>query len=238
MKHEPSKESNPRLRPLVLVGGGGHCRSLIDVLEAEGVWQIAGLVDLSERQNEDTLGYPRIGADEDLPELARKYPYFLIAAGQIGLPALRERMYKLITNAGGKLATVCSPLARVSPHATIGEGTVVFHQAVVNAGATVGGNVIVNTFALIEHDVRVGVFCHISTGSRVNGGCVLADRCFVGSGAVLRENVRLAEGTIVGCGAVVVRDTEPFGVYAGVPARLIKKVLRRESERNAPLPPP
>jgi acetyltransferase-like isoleucine patch superfamily enzyme len=75
---------------------------------------------------------------------------------------------------------------------------------------------------LVEHDAQVGDFCHISTGARVNGGCKLGPRCFVGSGAVLRENVCLAEGTIVGAGSVVLRDTEPFGVYAGVPARRIK----------------
>jgi sugar O-acyltransferase (sialic acid O-acetyltransferase NeuD family) len=220
-----SKKSNRSLPQVVLVGGGGHCRSLIDVIEAEGVLQIAGIVDLPQRQNENVFGYPWIGAAEDLPALARKYPYFLIAAGQIGLPSLRERLYKMITMAGGKLPTVCSPQARVSPRATIGPGTVIFHQAVVNAAATLGGNVIVNTSALIEHDVDVGAWCHISTGARVNGGCKLAARCFVGSGAVLREDVRLAEGTIVGCGAVVVRDTEPFGVYVGVPARRIKNCV-------------
>ena len=222
MTNQPSQELNPSLPPLVLVGGGGHCRSLIDVIEAEGAWQIAGIVDLPQRQKQSVFGYPLIGADEDLPALAGKYPYFLVAAGQTGLPALRERLYNMITKAGGKLPTVCSPLARVSPRATIGDGTVVFHQAVVNAAATVGENVIVNTFALIEHDAHVGACCHISTGARVNGGCQVADRCFVGSGAVLRDGVRLAEGTIVGCGAVVVRDTEPFGVYVGVPARRIK----------------
>jgi sugar O-acyltransferase (sialic acid O-acetyltransferase NeuD family) len=222
MSNELSKESKRSLPHVVLVGGGGHCRSLVDVIEAQGVLQIAGIVDLPKKKNEGVFGYPWIGDDEDLPALARKYPYFLIAAGQIGLPALRERLHKRITTAGGKFPTVCSPLARVSPHAAIGEGTAVFHQAVVNAGAKVGVHVIVNTAALIEHDVQVGDLCHISTGARVNGGCKVAARCFVGSGAVLRDDVRLAEGTIVGCGAVVVRDTEPFGVYAGVPARRIK----------------
>jgi sugar O-acyltransferase (sialic acid O-acetyltransferase NeuD family) len=222
MTNEPSQELNRNLPQVVLVGGGGHCRSLIDVIEAEGALKIAGIVDLPGRANRSVLGYSQIGTDEDLPALARKYPYFLIAAGQIGLPALRERLYKMVTKAGGKLPTVRSPLAGVSPHATIGDGTVVFHHAVVNAAATVGANVIVNTFALVEHDVHVGDWCHISTGARVNGGCKLAARCFVGSGAVLREDVRLAEGTIVGCGAVVLRDTEPFGVYVGVPARRIK----------------
>jgi sugar O-acyltransferase (sialic acid O-acetyltransferase NeuD family) len=219
-------ESNRSLPQVVLLGGGGHCRSLIDVIEAESALQIAGIVDLPERKNESVFSYKWIGADKDLPALVRKYSYFLIGAGQIGLPLLRERLYDLVIEAGGILPKVCSPMARVSPHAKLGAGTVVLHQAVVNASAVVGDNVIVNTSALIEHDAQVGDHCHISTGALVNGGCQLSARCFVGSGAVLRENVRLAEGTIVGCGAVVLSDTKPFGVYAGVPARRI-----RDSER-------
>ncbi|HEY3862245.1 MAG TPA: acetyltransferase [Verrucomicrobiae bacterium] len=207
---------------VVLAGGGGHCRSLIDVIEAQGIFRIAGIVDLAERRHETVLGYPWIGADEDLPSLARKYANFLIAAGQTGLPTLREKLRALIEQAGGKFPAVCSPLARVSPHAVIGDGTVVFHQAVVNASASVGRHVIVNTAALIEHDAQVGDQCHISTGACVNGGCQVGPRCFVGSGAVLRESVVLGEGSVIGCGAVVIKNTEPFGVYVGAPARRIK----------------
>ena len=180
---------------------------------------------MPERCNDDIFGYGWLGSDGDLPILVQKHPYFLIAVGQTGLPVLRERLFLAVDAAGGKFPTVHSPFARVSPRSTLGRGTVVFHQAVVNAGATVGCNVIVNTAALIEHDVQVGDHCHISTGARVNGGCVLGNRCFVGSGAVLREGVRLAEGTIIGANAVVVKDTQPYGIYVGVPARRLKEYL-------------
>jgi sugar O-acyltransferase (sialic acid O-acetyltransferase NeuD family) len=228
MKKYLRKKQNGRLPKVVLVSGGGHCRSLIDVIEAEGRLQTAGIVDLPEHQNERVLGYAHIGTDDDLPALARKFDYFLIGAGQIGLPDLRERLSRLVAKAGGKVPTVCSPFARVSPHAKIGDGTVIFHQAVVNAAASVGANVIVNTCALIEHDAQVGAFCHISTGARVNGGCYVGVRCFVGSGAILRENIRLAEGTVVGCGSVVLEDTEPFGVYVGAPARRIRDGVEKK----------
>jgi sugar O-acyltransferase (sialic acid O-acetyltransferase NeuD family) len=207
---------------VVLVGGGGHCNALIDVIEAAGALQIAGIVDLPERRMEKVLGYDWIGRDEDLAALAQKYPYFLVAAGQLGLPTLRERLFDAVVAAGGRLPTVCSPRALVSRHATLGAGSVVLHHAVVNAGAKVGANVIINTAALVEHDAKVGDHCHISTAAVVNGDCQVADRCFIGSGAVLRNRVCLAEGTVVGAGAVVARHTEPFGLYVGVPARRVK----------------
>jgi sugar O-acyltransferase (sialic acid O-acetyltransferase NeuD family) len=230
MKKAVRKKQNGSVPKMVIIGGGGHCRSLIDVIEAEGLWQIAGIVDLPEHQNKTVLGYPHLGTDEDLPALARKYDQFMIGAGQIGLPDLRERLYTFAVKAGGKFPAVCSPTAHVSPHAKIGEGAVIFHQAVVNAAAVVGVNVIVNTCALIEHDAQVGAFCHISTGARVNGGCQVAARCFIGSGAILREKVCIAEGTIIGCGAVVLEDTEPFGVYVGAPARRIRGVVEKKSK--------
>lgn len=214
--------NNP-LPSVVLVGGGGHCRSLIDVIEAEGVLKIAGVVDLCNRSAATVLGYPWIGSDDDLPRLVHEHQYFLISAGQLGLPVLRERLFRAVDAAGGRLATSRSPTARISAHATLESGTVVFHHAVVNAGAAVGNNVIVNTAAVVEHDVHVGDHCHISTGARVNGGCVIGERCFVGSGAVLREGIHLGEGTIIGAAAVVVRDTEPFGIYLGIPARRVKE---------------
>lgn len=213
---------NSNLPSVVLVGGGGHCRSMIDVIEAEGALRIAGIVDLPERSEATVCDYRWIGSDADLPLLMQKYSCFLVATGQVGLPVIRERLFGAIVAGGGQLPTVCSPSAWVSPRATLGCGTVVFHQAVVNTGGTVGCNVTINTAALIEHDVQVGDHCHISTGARINGDCVVEKRCFVGSGAVLREGVRLAEGTVIGAGAVVVRDTEPYGIYVGIPARRLK----------------
>jgi sugar O-acyltransferase (sialic acid O-acetyltransferase NeuD family) len=160
--------------------------------------------------------------DEDLPRLTTQFAYFLISAGQIGLPTLRERLFATVLAAGGRLPVIRSPEAYTSRHARLGDGTVVFHGAIVNAGAEIGRNGIINTAALVEHDAIIGDHCHVSTGARVNGGCQIGSRSFIGSGAVLKEGICLKEGTVVGAGTVVLRDTEAFGVYTGVPARRIR----------------
>jgi sugar O-acyltransferase (sialic acid O-acetyltransferase NeuD family) len=213
------------LPEIVLVGGGGHCRSLIEVVEASGAYRVAGIVDVAAHRNRTTLGYPWLGEDADLPDLIRRYPAFLVAVGQLGMPALRERLFRLLDARGAPLITLRAPTATLSRHAVLGKGTVLFHQACVNAGARIGVNAIINTAALVEHDAEVGDHCHISTGARVNGGCRIGARCFVGSGAVLREGVRLAEGSVVGAGAVVVHDTKPYGAYVGVPARRVREIV-------------
>ena len=88
------------------------------------------------------------------------------------------------------------------PNMRIGEGTVVFHGAVINSDVEVGNNCIINSQSLIEHDVKIGSQVHISTGAKVNGGCKI-EMNFIGSGAVIRENVEIGINCIIGAGAVI-----------------------------------
>lgn len=202
-------------RDLILVGGGGHCRSCIDVIEQEGKWRIAGIVDRPEKVGERILGYPVIAGDEEIPRLARDYLFFLVTLGHIKGPARRREIFEQLKELGGELPTVVSPLAYVSPHAVVEEGTVVFHRATVNAGARIGRNGIVNSCALIEHDAAVDDHCHISTGAILNGGVRVAEGTFVGSGAVTRQGIAIGVGCIVGAGVTVLSDVPDGTVYTG-----------------------
>lgn len=179
---------------LYLIGGGGHCKSCIDVIEQTKEFNIKGIFDTSEKVGKKVLGYEIIGEDKDLKNyLGSKDFFFLITIGQIKSSAAREKYFSMDLN----FATIISPRAYVSKHATLGKGTIIMHDALVNAGAQIGDNCIVNTKALIEHDAKVGNHCHISTSSVVNGDCVIRDRTFVGSNAVLRNSLELEEGAIV-----------------------------------------
>lgn len=197
------------MKKIILVGGGGHCKSCIDVIEKGREYGIAGIIDLPEKQDGSVLGYPVIGTDEDIGRLAAEHPIFLVTAGQIKSAALRKRLFAAIRSAGGRCPVVVSPLAYVSPHARIGEGTVVMHHAVVNAAAVVGRNSIINTRALVEHDAVIGDHCHIATGSIINGGVVVGAETFWGSGAASREYVRIGKKSVVGCHATVKSDLPP-----------------------------
>lgn len=193
-------------RDLVLVGGGGHCGSCIDVIEQEGTYRIVGIVDVPERLREKVLGYEIISADEDLPKLAVQYKHFLITIGQIKTPVKRVKIFRLLKELGVSLPIVVSPLAYVSRHASISEGTIVMHHAVINAGAEVGRNCIINTKALVEHDAVIGDHCHISTGASINGGVRIGDNTFFGSNAVSREYIQVGKDCIIGCNATVTKN--------------------------------
>ena len=189
---------------IVLVGAGGHAHSCIDVIEQEGKYEIAGLIDKKERIGEQVLGYSILGSDEDLPELISQYKNVLITVGQIKTSEPRVRLYQKLKSLGAHFPVICSPLAYVSKHSVIQEGTAIMHGVIICANVKIGVNCIVNSMALCEHDCRIGDHCHISTASIINGNCEIGAGAFIGSNSVLREGSIVPEKTIV-----------PFGVKHG-----------------------
>lgn len=189
------------MKPLILVGGGGHCKSVIDAAESAG-FTILGVLDQPEKVGKDILGYKYIGTDDDIPNYVSKVE-FVITVGQIKSSSIRHKIAERVVKAGGKLATIIADDAYVSKYATIGEGSVVMHKAFVNAGASVGKNCIINTMVNIEHDAQIGDFCHISTGAMVNGETKVGNDTFVGSGSTLYNCIEIADNSIIPAGSVV-----------------------------------
>jgi sugar O-acyltransferase (sialic acid O-acetyltransferase NeuD family) len=184
-------------KQLILFGAGGHAHSCIDVIEQHAEYRIAGLVGAQEERQAVHLGYAVIASDDDMQRLAEEYQYALIALGQIQTPDRRISLYNKLVSHGFVMPKIISPQAYVSRHATIGEGSIVMHGAVVNAGARVGNNCIINTKALIEHDAVVEDHCHISTGAILNGHANVGRESFIGSGSVIMQ------GVVIGCACVI-----------------------------------
>ena len=192
--------------PVLLIGGGGHCRSVIDIIESSTHFQVAGIVQPTSDGLASILGYPVRGDDDALPDLLGQTPCALVTVGQLTSASLRKHLYRKLLDLRAKIPVVVSPHAHVSRHAQLGLGTVVLHGALVNAAALVGENCIINSMALIEHDARIGPHCHISTGARLNGSVVVGADCFIGSGAIVHQGVTIGEGCIIGAGCVISRD--------------------------------
>jgi len=196
-------------KEIILVGGGGHCRSCIDVIEAEGKYTIEGIVEKPGSTTETTAsGYPVIGYDNDLAHLREKFQYALITVGQIGAPGIRKKLFGRLKSLGFELPVVVSPHAVVSGNSIVGEGTVVMHHAVVNSGARVGENCILNTKALVEHDAVIGGHTHISTASVINGGATVGAHSFVGSNATVVHEAVLPDNFFFKAGALVISQKD------------------------------
>jgi len=189
---------------IILIGGGGHCKSVIDVIEQEGKYQIKGIID-SDSTLKNVLGYPVVGRDEMLASLINENTYFLITVGQIKSYEVRLKIANLLYENSAKMATVISPLAYVSKHAKINKGTVVMHKSMVNADAEVGKHCIINTLANVEHDVKVEDFCHVSTAAIVNGGVHVKRGSFIGSNATILNHIVIEENSVVSAGKFIKR---------------------------------
>jgi len=188
------------MQSLLIIGCGGHARSLIELIESAADWRIHGLVGLPEQVGSSVLGYPVIGRDADLPALREICSQAVLAIGHLPDAAPRQRLAAELQSLDYQFPVLISPHAVVSRHAHLGTGTTVAHGVIVNAGAVVGSHCILNSRALIEHDAEIGDHCHISTGALVNGGVCVGSGSFIGSGAILREGLELPEKTVIGAG--------------------------------------
>ena len=200
-----TKNKNLNLKPkIILIGGGGHCKSVIDVIESESKYEIAGIIDKKELVGEKILDYPIIGCDEDLEILHKKYEYAIITIGQLYNVEKRVRLFNLVKNIGYKLPVVVSSRAYISKWAKIEEGCVIMHDVLINASVTIKQNCIINSKALIEHDAIIEEHCHISTGAIINGGVVVGKNSFVGSNSVTKQYIKIKENSFVKAGSLQV----------------------------------
>ncbi len=190
-------------KQIILVGGGGHCKSCIDVIEQEGRFEIAGIVDVPAKMGSKVLTYNIIASDDDLDQLVLQFEYFLITIGQIGTPGPRQVIYNHLKNLGAKFPVILSPHAYVSKYASLGEGTIIMHHALINAGAKVGNNCIINSKVLIEHDAIIGDHCHIATGAIINGDVIVGGESFIGSSVITKQGIELPVGSFIKAGSLI-----------------------------------
>jgi len=190
------------MKKLILLGGGGHCKSCVDVIEQENIYEIVGILDEKNRVGEQVLKYRIVGTDDDIKKYVSESCMFLITIGQIKTSSLRKKIHANLIKNNAQLATVISPRAYVSKYAEVGEGSIIMHDVLINAAVKIGRNCIINTKALIEHDVVVDDFCHISTAAVVNGAVKIKEGTFWGSNAVSRERVETSKCGFIKAGSV------------------------------------
>lgn len=194
------------MKKIILVGGGGHCLSCVDVIESEGIFEIEGIVLPTLENSKPVLDYPVIGTNENLPELLKQTSNILICDGQITNSEIRKKHFEFLKKLGANFPIIRSPNAYCSLQATLGEGTILMHGSIVNANAQVGVNCIINSRSVVEHDVKIEDHCHISTGSIINGSAKLGMGSFIGSGAIIEEGIEIGKQVIIGAGYTVTKN--------------------------------
>jgi UDP-perosamine 4-acetyltransferase len=205
--------------PILGYGAGGHARSLLEALRAQGRFDVVALADDDPDLDGTTvLGVPVVaGALGDWRE--RGVEHAFVGVGGVSSADGRRRAFARLADAGFALPPVVHAAAAVSPWAELGRGAQVLAAAVVNAAAALGDGAIVNTGAIVEHDCVVGRSAHVGPRAVLGGHVAVGDGAHVGMGAVVVEGLRVGAGAFVAAGAVVTADVADGVRVAGVPAR-------------------
>lgn len=208
---------------ILLLGGGGHCRSVLDSLLGLEEYAQVGIVDWPEKCRNGIYGVLVAGSDEDLPRLFREgWKYAFVTLGSIGNYKRREQLYRCLLDIGFEVPVICDGSAVVSRNAALGNGTFVGKHAIINAGTTVGACAIINTGAILEHDCSIGNMTHISTGSTLCGGVSVGDGTHIGAGTVIRQKLSVGADSIIGIGSVVTKNIADHVMAFGNPCKVVK----------------
>lgn len=201
---------------VVIIGGGGHAKVVIESLRASGK-TVAAIVD-ADPTPRAVLDVQVVGDDLALPGLREQGLSELFVA--IGDNRLREKLGRRAQGLGFTLVNAIHPSAIVSPSVKVGEGVAIMAGVAINADSAVGDLSIINTGAVVDHDCVLGVGCHLGPASALAGGVTVGERAFLGVGTRAIPGVSIGADTTVGAGGVVVRDLPDAVLAIGVPARI------------------
>lgn len=188
------------MEDIILVGYGGHGKSVADCIEREKFYKIAGYTDNKEQACE----YPYLGTDRELLSYYEKgIKNAAVCVGYLGKGCIREKIFENLKEIGYTLPVIKDPSAIISSSAKIGEGTFIGKGAIVNAKAQIGRMVIINSMALVEHECVLEDFSHIAVSAVLCGQVSVGRAAFVGANATVIQGMKIKPHQIVPAGTVI-----------------------------------
>lgn len=194
---------------ILLVGSGGHAKTLVDTIERLETYEVAGFVGPGEVGAALYRGYRLLGHDEALPTLFMQGIHAAaLGMGFMGRSSVRNRLYAQLSQIGYTLPVLVDPTAVVAADAVLGVGTYVGRHAVINADAQIGHACIINTGSIVEHECRIGAFSHVAVGAVLCGQVQVGSECLIGANATVIQGLHIGDGCIIGAGTVVTKGIE------------------------------
>lgn len=192
---------------IVLVGGGGHAKVVIDAVKYSSKYTICGIVDSKLPQGRSILGIKVLGGDDTLRGLFKKgVKSAFIGIGSIGDCGLRKKIYGDLKRIGFRLPFIAHQKAVIAEDAEVGDGAFVAAGAVISTGAKIGKNAIVNTSSSVDHDCVIGDFVHIAPGAALSGGVKVGAETHIGTGARVTQYLNIGSNCIIGAGQTIRHD--------------------------------
>jgi sugar O-acyltransferase (sialic acid O-acetyltransferase NeuD family) len=208
---------------IILIGGGGHAKVVIDILEERGDYNILGIIAKNKGDGIGIGGYQILGNDNDLQELFNKGVKFAaMGVGGYTNNTLRKRIYEDLKRIGFQVISAIHPTASISRTVLMGEGNVVFSGVVIGPYVRLGNNIIVATGSTIDHDSVLKDHSLISAGVTVGAETQIEEGALLALGSKIISGITICKGALIGAGAVITRNISEPGTYVGIPGKRIK----------------
>jgi sugar O-acyltransferase (sialic acid O-acetyltransferase NeuD family) len=210
---------------ILLIGGGGHCKSVLDSILELNEYSEIGIVDKKENIGMSVMGVPVVGCDDDLTTLFEYgYKYGFVTVGSIGNPSLRIKLFNLLSEIGYEIPAVIDGTAKVSKHSIIEQGVFIGKQSIINAGSLIQIGSIINSGSIVEHDCQIGAFSHIAPGVVLGGEVIVGENSHIGSNATVKQQVHIGSNSIIGMGSVVLQNIDSHTMAYGIPCKEVRKL--------------
>ncbi len=211
------------MQDILVVGGGGHGKVVIDIVEKENRYRVAGLLDSRLRPGERVLGYEVVGSDAEV-ELAYRRSGVAGLVVAVGDNWARSRAVESIKRCLPDVVLVncVHPSAQLARSVSLGVGNVIMAGCVINSGARVGDCCILNTNCSVDHDCVIGDFASFGPSACAGGNVEVGPFTAVCLGANIIHKRSVGSHTVVGAGSTVVKDLPSHVVAYGTPAKPIR----------------
>lgn len=210
---------------ILLLGGGGHCLSVLDSLITNDTYDRIGIVDNNASEKNYPSGVAVVGTDEDLEKLYNEgWKQAFITVGSVGNTSVRRNLYEKITGIGFLIPSVIDKSATVAKSSVIEAGVFVGKGAVINANALIKKCSIINSGAIVEHECVIGEYSHISPGVTLCGNVSIGNDSHIGAGATVIQQIQVGKRVMVGAGSVVLRDISDGRKAYGNPCRCVEEI--------------
>ncbi|MFK7777236.1 MAG: acetyltransferase [Gimesia sp.] len=208
------------MNSIILLGGGGHAKVLIDLINERNDYQIVGILDPVLDVGMEVKEFSVLGTDAELPKLRDQgVSNVAIAVGSVKCNLLRKTLFDQSQKSGFKIPALVHPRSIVSADVKLSDGVQIMAGAIVQTDTEIGEGTVINTGVQVDHDCRIGRQSFLSPGVVLSGGVGIGDNTFVGAGAVVIQGINIGDNAVIAAGAVVIENVADGALVKGVPAR-------------------
>ncbi|UNM89966.1 acetyltransferase [Vagococcus sp. CY52-2] len=204
------------MEELIIIGSGGHGKVCAEIAESMNKWKTISFLDDSFPSARKCLDFDIIGKTCDM-ENYTSHDFFVA----IGDNSVREKFFEELTLLKCNIVSLIHPTSYISKYCSIGNGTSIHQNVVINTDSTIGKGCIINTGTIVEHENIISDFVHLSPHVSLGGRVSVGKKTWIGIGSTVINDIKLIHNVMIGASSLVRRDILKSGIYVGNPIRRV-----------------